>query len=174
MADYQTRLRELEPRLRLLLPADLYVGMWVNPNRDTLTATHDHLRTLYRILFDHIPRHVAEAGAPPGEISYGWQDGTLMFTDLAGFTPLLEAFSVYGQAGATDLLGILNDYFSTIIEIVGKSGGLLLEFTGDAILVQFPSNEYQDATQQAVNCGLRMQRAMSQFVISKRRRDYCR
>ena len=156
-------LKDLEPRLRALLPADLYVSTWVSPNRDTLTQAHEHLRTLHRILFDYVPREVAEAQYEPGVIQYEWKEGTLMFTDLAGFTPMLEAFSVYGTAGASELLEILNGYFGRMIEIVGKSGGDLLEFTGDAVLVQFLGNEYQNHAQQAINTGLRMQRAMSEF-----------
>ena len=64
-----------------------------------------------------------------------------MFTDLAGFTPLLEANAARGQAGAEALLGLLNSYFSNMLEIIGKSGGDLLEFTGDALLVQFPADQ---------------------------------
>lgn len=156
-------IKDLEPRLRVLLPADLYVATWVSPNRETLTQAHEHLRTLYRILFDYVPRHVADGGFESGVIHHEWEEGTLMFTDLAGFTPLLEAYSVYGAAGAAELLDILNRYFGRMIEIVGKSGGNLLEFTGDAVLVHFAGNEFQNDAQQAVNTGLRMQRAMSEF-----------
>jgi class 3 adenylate cyclase len=158
-----TLLAALEPRFRALLPADLYAAAWVDPSSPTLERVFEHLRTLQNILYDYIPRQVLEAPARPGEVSYTWQEGTLMFTDLAGFTPLLEANAAFGRAGARGLLKVLNDYFRTMIEIIGKSGGNLLEFTGDAMLVQFAAGRRGGDTLQAVRAGLRMQRAMAQF-----------
>jgi class 3 adenylate cyclase len=86
-----------------------------------------------------------------------------MFTDLAGFTSLLEANAISGSAGAESLLNVLNAYFAEMIEIISKSGGNLLEFTGDAMLVQFPTDQRHSDTARAVRAGLRMQRAMSRF-----------
>lgn len=156
-------LKEIEPRLRTLLPANLYANAWVNPNPRTLTQVFDHLRSLQRILHDYVPRHVIEAMPNPGVVTHDWEEGTLMFTDLAGFTPLMEATSTHGRAGAQTLLEIINNYFAEMIEILSKSGGNLLEFTGDAMLVQFPPGEWQNDTIKAVRAGLRMQRAMEPF-----------
>jgi adenylate cyclase len=153
----------LEPRLRSLLPADLYAIAWLDPSATTLTRVFDHLRTLQRILYDYIPRQVADSLPEPGQIRHEWQESTLMFTDLAGFTPLLEANAAHGMVGARTLLGVLNKYFAEMIEIVSMSGGNLLEFTGDAMLVQFPSDQRHSDTAQAVRAGLRMQRAMEHF-----------
>jgi class 3 adenylate cyclase len=86
-----------------------------------------------------------------------------MFTDLAGFTRLMEANSGRGDAGAAALLEVLNTYFTEMIEIISKSGGDLLEFTGDALLVLFPDDQKRNDTLQAVRAGLRMQRAMKRF-----------
>ncbi|MCC7208462.1 MAG: adenylate/guanylate cyclase domain-containing protein [Anaerolineae bacterium] len=157
-------LASLEPRLRTLLPADLYAVAWVDPSPATLQRVFEHLRTMQGILYDYLPRQVAETLPNPGEVRCAWQEGTLMFTDLAGFTPLMEANAASGRAGARTLLTILNDYFSTMIDIIGRSGGNLLEFTGDAMLVQFPTNARGDESAQAVRAGLRMQRAMQRFA----------
>lgn len=154
----------LEARLRNLLPADLYATAWVDPSPATLERVFEHLRTLQSILYDYMPRQVSETLPEPGEVRHAWQEGTLMFTDLAGFTPLMEANASFGRAGARTVLKTLNAYFGTMIEIVGKSGGNLLEFTGDAMLVQFPTTARQNDTAQAVRAALRMQRAMSQFT----------
>jgi class 3 adenylate cyclase len=118
----------------------------------------EHLRTLQQILRDYVPRHLLESVPTPGKVRFKWQAGTLMFTDLAGYTPLMEASAAKGREGAATLLGLLNSYFAEMIEIVSKSGGNLLEFTGDAILVEFPPEPAQ-----AVRAGLRMQRAMTRF-----------
>jgi adenylate cyclase len=156
-------LASLESRLRTLLPADLYATAWVDPTPATLQRVFEHLRTLQSILYDYLPRQVAETLPSPGEVRKEWQEGTLMFTDLAGFTPLMEANAALGKAGARSLLKLLNEYFGTMIEILGRSGGNLLEFTGDAMLIQFPLNMRHNDTAQAVRAGLRMQRAMQRF-----------
>ncbi len=154
----------LEPRLRNLLPADLYALAWIDPAPATLERVFEHLRTLQSILYDYMPRQVAESLPQPGEVRHAWQEGTLMFTDLAGFTPLMEANAAFGRQGAYTVLKTLNDYFGTMIEIVGKSGGNLLEFTGDAMLIQFPANPRHNDSAQAVRAALRMQRAMRRFA----------
>jgi class 3 adenylate cyclase len=159
-------LAELEFQLRLLLPADLYAAVWIDPTPANLMHVFEHLRTLQHILTDYTPRQVAEAPATPGEIQYTWQEGTLLFTDLAGFTPLLEANTAYGRQGATLLLQVLNRYFSEMIEIISKSGGDLLEFTGDAMLVQFLADPQRNHVAQAVRAGLRMQRAMTSHLAN--------
>lgn len=154
----------IEPRLRALLPADLYVTAWVDPSTATLVRVFEHLRTLQRVLHDYLPRQVAETPPHPGEIRYEWQEGTLMFTDLAGFTRLVEVNASYGSEGAETLLGLLNAYFTEMIAIISKAGGNLLEFTGDALLAQFQTDERQSDTARAVRAGLRMQRAMARFA----------
>jgi class 3 adenylate cyclase len=156
-------LASIEPRLRPLLPADLYASVWVDPSPTMLERVFEHLRTLQRILHDYTSRLLSERTPRPGEVRYEWQRGTLMFTDLAGFTRLMEANTGQGKAGATSLLKVLNAYFAEMIEIISKSGGDLLEFTGDALLVLFPANDRQHDVTQAVRAGLRMQRAMARF-----------
>lgn len=157
-------LAAIERSLRSLLPADLYVEAWLNPSAANLTRVFEHLRTLHYILRGYSPRQVLESSPKPGEVRYEWQEGTLLFTDLAGFTALVEASIAQGYAGAEVLRGVLNRYFAQMLDIVGKSGGNLLEFTGDALLVEFRADKRQNGTIQAVRAGLRMQRAMEQFA----------
>lgn len=164
MSDPALSLAALELKLRSLLPADLYASVWVDPVPANLMKVFEHLRTLQRILQDYTPRQVTEDPPQPGKMSYRWQEGTLLFTDLAGFTALLEANAAAGEQGATVLLKVLNQYFSEMIEIISKSGGDLLEFTGDAMLVQFLADPYRGDLAQAVRAGLRMQRAMANFA----------
>jgi class 3 adenylate cyclase len=156
-------LEAIEPRLRLFLPADLYAASWVDPSPTMLEKVFEHLRTLQRILYDYTSRRVSENPGRPGKVRFEWQKGSLMFTDMAGFTRLMEANSGHGNAGAAALLKVLNEYFTEMIEIVSKSGGDLLEFTGDALLVLFPEDQKRNDTLQAVRAGLRMQRAMKRF-----------
>jgi class 3 adenylate cyclase len=173
-APFRSPLAPLEARLRLLLPPEVYAAAWLTPDAPTLTRVFEHLRTLQRVLYNYVPRRVSVAPPAPGQIRHDWQEGTLMFTDLAGFTSLLEANAAYGRAGAEALLDVLNSYFAQMIEIISKAGGDLLEFTGDAMLALFPADQRRadiagaDAPARdvlvAVRAGLRMQRAMASFA----------
>jgi len=160
----ESPLTTIESRLRYLLPAELYARMWGNPSVEIMLEVHKHLRTLQRTLHDYTSRQIDISTLKPGDVKTEWQYGTMMFTDLAGFTKLMEANASKGLAGAADLLKELTKYFSTMIAIISKSGGELVEFTGDALLVVFPKKERQDDTLRAVRAGLRMQRAMKEFA----------
>ncbi|MEA5447451.1 adenylate/guanylate cyclase domain-containing protein [Leptolyngbya sp. CCNP1308] len=162
-------LESIERSLRDLVPADLYAALWVDPSPKTMVKVFDHLRTLQHILIDYVPRDVAQQPPLSPQIRHCWHRGTLLFTDLAGFTPLFAANAAAGRAGAEALLALINDYFAQMVELVSKAGGNLLEFTGDAMLVQFRHEAYQSEgdhaeVMQAIYAGLRMQRAMENFA----------
>src|SRR5215813_8470874 len=151
MQSYTTSpLSGIEAHLRMLLPAQLYAATWVDPSPNNLVKVFEHLRTLQRILHDYIPGEISSDLPKPGQLRYGWKEGALMFTDLAGFTPLMEANMAQGRSGAAVLLRLLNGYFSEMIEIVSKSGGNLLEFTGDALLIEFSGTDIQTDMTRAV------------------------
>lgn len=159
----QAILKDVEARLRDLTPAKLYADVWIFPTVKNLIRLYNHLRTMSRILYSYLPQHVVSSLPEPGVNRHKWEEGTLMFTDMAGFTPLLEKISQQGREGAGAIHEILNSYFSKMIEVVSKSGGNLLEFTGDAMLIQFPADARGRDTDRAVRAGLRMQREMEQF-----------
>lgn len=156
-------LAALEPRLRSLLPAELYARAWLQPDAENLSDVFVHLRALWRILTDQIPLHVADAPPAVGAVRSEWQSGTLMFTDLAGFTPFIEANARGERSDAEMVHAVLNRYFSDMIDIFGSAGGNLLEFTGDAMLIRFAADHRGNDVYRAVNAGLRMQRAMHSF-----------
>jgi len=160
----ETPLTVIESRLRYLLPAEMYAAMWGNPSVDMMVAVHKHLRTLHHVLQDYTSPQISINKPRPGDVKTEWQHGTMMFTDLAGFTKLMEANSAKGRDGAANLLKQLTKYFSSMIAVISKSGGDLIEFTGDALLVVFPKNDKNDDTLRAVRAGLRMQRAMQEFA----------
>ncbi|MDR9404254.1 MAG: adenylate/guanylate cyclase domain-containing protein, partial [Halothece sp. Uz-M2-17] len=89
------------------------------------------------------------------------------FTDLAGFTSLTQTCSQQGAVGSRFLAQLLNTYFARTIDIISASGGDLLEFTGDATLVQFDDVNPEQATAKAVRAGLRLQRMMTEFNAIK-------
>jgi len=162
------KLKPIEIRLRYLLPADLYAATWIDASPANLERVFEHLRALQHILSDYTCRQILDDPPQAGETRYRKKRcrGSLMFTDLAGFTSLMEANASQGKAGAAALLSIMNAYFSTMIEIIHKSGGDLLEFTGDALLALFEEDKRREGLDilRAVRAGLRMQRAMQQFA----------
>jgi class 3 adenylate cyclase len=160
----ESPLTTIESRLRYLLPAEMYVSMWGNPSVDIMLEVHKHLRTLQRIVHDYTSKQIDITKLKPGDVKTEWQHGTMMFTDLAGFTKLMEANASKGEEGAENLLKHLTKYFSSMISIISVSGGELVEFTGDALLAVFSKTERNDDTARAVRAGLRMQRAMKEFA----------
>lgn len=157
-------LASMDARLCPLIPAHLYQDMGRDPTPDRLMRVFRHLQTLHRILVDYVPRDVSRQPPTQGICRHSWDQGTLLFTDLAGFTPLMEAHVSDSGDGAEALLSLLNRYFAVMVEIVSKSGGNLIEFTGDALLVQFLAPDATHHAQRAVRAGLRMQKAMEDFT----------
>jgi class 3 adenylate cyclase/CRP-like cAMP-binding protein len=179
------QMQAIEPDLRNLLPAemyaDLYVSDWADQNPNTgadvtsredgkkLKPIFEHLTALQKILSDYTSSLITEKRDKNAKQHIIRRNGALMFTDLAGFTKLMEANAGKGKEGAENLLRVLNGYFTDIIEVISKSGGELLEFTGDALLVLFPaakdasSLDYEKAVSKAVRAGLRMQKVMTKY-----------
>ena len=80
---------------------------------------------------------------------------TILMSDLRGFTALAERLE------ATEVVSLLNQYLSAMVEVIQRNGGTIDEIIGDAILVLFgaPVAMENDA-QRAVVCALGMQKAM--------------
>ncbi|MFN2285081.1 MAG: adenylate/guanylate cyclase domain-containing protein, partial [Anaerolineae bacterium] len=97
---------------------------------------------------------------PSGE----WLDGSLLFSDVSGFTALSERLAHQGQEGAEQLTHAINTYFERMLDILAWSGGILLKFAGDAVLVYFPADKDGTQTHWAVRAGQRMMRAMGEFA----------
>lgn len=86
--------------------------------------------------------------------------GTVLFCDVAGFTPLTEALSVLGKEGAEELTRLLNGYFTRMIGIIEGEGGDILRFGGDSMAVLFPGPQAGPALRAAAD----MMGAMGEFA----------
>ena len=98
-------LAALLPRLRPLVPAPLYARVCAESSPATLLQVFEHLRTLLGIVSTHVPRDIADVLPRPGGVQHTWHEGTLMCTDLAGFTRLVALYSLQGREGAGSTAG---------------------------------------------------------------------
>ncbi|MGC9395835.1 MAG: adenylate/guanylate cyclase domain-containing protein [Anaerolineae bacterium] len=158
----------LPPNLDTYLPAKLLRPLREPRfNRRAWISALNHLRSLRYLLSTYVPSHLAQAkllhptvGQPSGE----WLDGSLLFSDVSGFTALSERLAHQGREGAEQLTRAINAYFDRMLDILAWSGGILLKFAGDALLVYFPADKNSTQTHWAVRAGQRMMRAMSEFT----------
>jgi class 3 adenylate cyclase/tetratricopeptide (TPR) repeat protein len=68
------------------------------------------------------------------------QQGAVLFADLTGFTALAEALENSGPSGAERLRGILDAFFSRLIDTLLAHGGDVLRFAGDALVALWPED----------------------------------
>lgn len=99
------------------------------------------------------PNRVDHLVAHPEQLHLGGQRQvcSFVFTDLVGFTPLLEA------SDPAEIVGLLNDYLEAMLIIVFKHEGTMDRFVGDAMVVLFSAPVVQaDHQQRALDCALEM------------------
>lgn len=86
----------------------------------------------------------------------------LWFSDLREFTELS------GRLESDALIGLLNQYFEIVGDVIKKHGGEILKFIGDAVLAVFPVNEDQNenaACENAYKAALEASKNLDQAKI---------
>lgn len=112
--------------------------------------------TIRKTLGQYVPEQVAKnlisAG---GKLNVESAEATVLFCDIAGFTPLTE------QLGPQRIVALLNAYFSSMVAILEQYDGVVTQFQGDAILAVFniPVSNPQHA-QNALQAATHMVRAV--------------
>lgn len=61
-----------------------------------------------------------------------------MFADISGFTNLTEQLSKKGPEGSEIIAFAINRYMELMVKEIGKSGGDIFKFAGDAMIVVWP------------------------------------
>jgi class 3 adenylate cyclase len=80
----------------------------------------------------YVPKHVADAIVENRGVLVPQQRlATILFTDIQDFTRIAE------RLPPDQLVAVLNDYFSLLVEIVERHGGVVTQFQGDALLVAY-------------------------------------
>ena len=87
---------------------------------------------------------------------------TILASDIRGFTRLSASMD------AADVVDLLNDYFSLLVDIIFKFDGTIDKFVGDAILAVFGSPEPdRDHCEKAVQAAIAMQAAMGEANVRR-------
>ena len=82
---------------------------------------------------------------------------TIMMSDIRGFTALSS------QLSAQELITALNHYFASVVAVIEKYGGTVIEFLGDGIFVVFGApKDLPDHASRAVKCAVEMQNVMTE------------
>ncbi|MEM7033713.1 MAG: tetratricopeptide repeat protein, partial [Chloroflexota bacterium] len=115
-------------------------------NTDTLTAY---------IPMDRRQAILAEQDLPEQS------DGSALFADISGFTPLTEALvnELGPERGAEELTHQLNEVYDALITELHHFGGSVISFSGDAITCWFGN----DTGLRGTACALAMQQVMKRF-----------
>jgi class 3 adenylate cyclase/YHS domain-containing protein len=94
------------------------------------TVLHFHRRAYQRANREDLLRHLAEETTPPTEVP-GEEHATVLFVDLASFTPLTATM---GDQAAAD---VLRRFSTTVRNSAAQHAGRLLKQIGDAFMLMF-------------------------------------
>nr|MCS5625731.1 GAF domain-containing protein [Candidatus Neomarinimicrobiota bacterium] len=107
---------------------------------------------------------LAEQLMDGGEGLLGGQEsiGTVLFSDIRSFTTLTE------ELGAQGIVGLLNEYFTIMVDCVQNEGGMLDKFIGDAMMAIFGTPfPHDDDPDRAVRAAIAMMNDLNDYNMRR-------
>ncbi|KRX10829.1 P-loop containing nucleoside triphosphate hydrolase [Pseudocohnilembus persalinus] len=100
-------------------------------------------------------------------------NSVVMFADISGFTNLTEKLSSQGTEGCEKIAFAINRYMELMVKEIGKSGGDIFKFAGDAMIIVWPPPEktenaevwLRDSTRKALQAALAIQQRLDATKI---------
>jgi adenylate cyclase len=154
--------------LRLMLAVAHYAAMAAMQNQ-LQSELRRNAALLSRLLTNFSPkiRDALLSRATHGRLRLGGErsEVVILESDIRGFTKLTAGMDT------DDVMDLLNDYFSVLVDAIFKHDGTVDKITGDAILAVFGSPE-PDALrhEKAARAALAMQSAMAEISAKRKRR----
>ena len=108
-----------------------------------------------------LPENVATS-MMQGKLKAEEMEGTIVFTDLAGFT------SFSRDLAPEEVSKQLTGYFTEMSQIINKHYGWVNKFLGDGILAVFGLQADKDHAETAIRASLEMQKVMEKYPWHKR------